>query len=316
MWNNNRRKIQIENDYSNCDRIIKRDAYGLNRLITPNHIYRKDCIAFMQEMRDEHVLVDVIVTSPPYNINKEYGSYKDKKEKNDYLDWLQNVAEASYHILKENGSFFLNIAGRPTDPTLPFLVAKRFSEKPIQYYLQNTIHWIKSITIEQEDIGKNNGFHGTSIGHFKPIMSERYLTDVQEYIFHFTKTAHVKIDKLAIGVKYQDKTNIGRWKSAIEDRRDRGNVWFIPYLTIQEERPHPAVFPVKLPELCIKLQGIKDDMLVYDPFMGIGSTALACKRLGVKYIGTEIDAGYIKIAKEQISGKIEEYLQGDEKDLI
>jgi len=49
--------------------------------------------------------------------------------------------------------------------------------------------------------------------------------------------------------------------------------------------------------------------------MGIGSTALACKRLGVKYIGTEID-GYIKIAKEQISGKIEEYLQGDEDDLV
>jgi site-specific DNA-methyltransferase (adenine-specific) len=64
-----------------------------------------------------------------------------------------------------------------------------------------------------------NGFCGTSIGHFKPITSERYLTDVQEYIFHFTKTENVKIDKLAIGVNI--KTNIGRWKSAIEDRRDR-----------------------------------------------------------------------------------------------
>jgi site-specific DNA-methyltransferase (adenine-specific) len=266
----------------------------------------------MQKMRDERVLVDVIVTSPPYNINKEYGSYKDNKEKNDYLEWLQDVAEASLPILKDNGSFFLNIAGRPTDPTLPFLVVERFLEKGkrILYTLQNTIHWIKSFTIEQEDIGKNNGFRGTSIGHFKPIMSKRYLTDIHEYIFHFTKTGNVKIDKLGIGVKYQDKSNIGRWKSAIEDRRDRGNVWFIPYLTIQEERPHPAVFPVKLPELCIKLHGRKDGLLVYDPFMGIGSTALACIGLGVKYIGTDIDAGYIKIAEEQISGKIEQYLPG------
>lgn len=305
-------------DYSKYDKVIKKDAYRLDRLITPNHIYQEDCISFMQKMRDEHLQVDVIVTSPPYNINKEYGFYKDNKDRNDYLDWLQNVAEASLSILKTDGSFFLNIAGRPTDPTLPFLVVQRFleKEKQILYHLQNTIHWIKSFTIEQEDIGKNNGFHETSIGHFKPIMSERYLTDIHEYIFHFTKTGNVKIDKLGIGVKYQDKTNIGRWKSAVEDRRDRGNVWFIPYLTIQEQRPHPAVFPVKLPELCIKLHGRKDGLLVYDPFMGIGSTALACIRLGVKYIGTEIDAGYIKITKEQVSGKIEQYLQGDEDDLV
>ena len=75
---------------------------------------------------------------------------------------------------------------------------------------------------------------------------------------------------------YQDKTNIGRWKTATEDRRDRGNVSFIPYPTIQEARPHPAVFPIKLPVRCIQLHGIKMNMLVYDPFMGIGRTALAC----------------------------------------
>jgi tRNA G10 N-methylase Trm11 len=64
------------------------------------------------------------------------------------------------------------------------------------------------------------------------------------------------------------------------------------------------------------LHGIKRDMLVYDPFMGIGNTALACIRLKVNYIGTEIDSQYIKVAQEQISGKIETYLQGDEDKLI
>ena len=242
--------------------------------------------------------VDVIVTSPPYNINKEYGSYRDNKERRDYLDWLYEVAQLSYLILKDNGSFFLNIGGTPSYPMLPFEVIEKF--KKAGYQLQNTIHWIKSISFEKTDVGKNNGIRDYSIGHFKPIVSDRYLTDIHEYIFHFTKEGNVKLNKRAIGVPYQDKTNIGRWKSATQDKRDRGNVWFIPYPTIQESRHHPAVFPEKLPYLCIKMHGVKPDMLVYDPFMGIGTTALACIKLGVNYMGTEMDADYIKVALEDI----------------
>ena len=170
---------------------------------------------------------------------------------------------------------------------------------------------VKSISIDPEDIGRNNGLRdinnndNISIGHFKPFNSDRYLSDLQEYIFHFTKNGNVKVDKFAggVGVTYQDKSNIKRWeRNAKRDRRDRGNVWLIPYPTIQKHRPHLAVFPVKLPQRCIELHGIEPNMLVYDPFMGIGNTALACVRLGVNYIGTEIDAGYIEIANEQISG--------------
>ena len=217
------------------------------------------------------------------------------------MDWLADIAKSSQSILKEDGSFFLNLGRTPSDPILPFEVVNRFLNS--NYKLQNTIHWIKSVSFEKEDMGKNNGFHDdcVSIGHFKPIVSERFITDLHEYIFHFTKKGNVKLDKLAIGVPYQDKTNIGRWKSATQDKRDRGNVWFIPYPTIQHERPHPAVFPEKLPYLCIKVHGIKSNILVYDPFMGIGTTALACLRLGVNYIGTEIDDEYIKVARENIT---------------
>ncbi|HEY9491460.1 MAG TPA: site-specific DNA-methyltransferase, partial [Nitrososphaeraceae archaeon] len=222
----------------------------------------------------------------------------DNKERKDYLDWLYEIAQLSYLILKDNGSFFLNIGGTPSYPMLPFEVIEKF--KKAEYQLQNTIHWIKSISFEKTDVGKNNGIRDYSIGHFKPIVSDRYLTDIHEYIFHFTKEGNVKLNKRAIGVPYQDKTNIGRWKSATQDKRDRGNVWFIPYPTIQESRHHPAVFPEKLPYLCIKMHGVKPDMLVYDPFMGIGTTALACIKLGVNYMGTEIDADYIKVALEYI----------------
>ena len=274
-------------------------------------------MTFMKRMKDEGLSADMIVTSPPYNINKEYGSYKDNKERNDYLNWLQEVAKSTISILKNDGSFFLNIAGRPADPTLPFLVVERFLE--IHYELQNTIHWIKSVSIDPEEIGRNNELRkncNISIGHFKPIVSDRYLSDLHEYVFQFTKTGNVKLDKLRAGVTYQDKTNIGRWKSATRDKRDRGNVWVISYPTIQESRPHPAIFPVRLPQRCIELHGIRPNMLVYDPFMGIGSTALACIRLGVGYIGTEIDPQYIKIAAKQISGNIETYLQSDEDELV
>ena len=255
----------------------------------------------MKKIIRNGVPVDVIVTSPPYNINKNYRSYVDKKERNEYLSWLSEIARTSYNILKNEASFFLNVSGAPSDSLLPLEVAKAFFDSG--YKLQNTIHWIKSISIEKEDLAKTGSFsqsENVSLGHFKPIISERFLNDFHEYIFHFTKDGDVKLDKLAIGVPYQDKTNIGRWKSSKEDKRDRGNVWFIPYQTIRKERPHPAIFPERLPYLCIKLHGIKKGMLVYDPFMGIGNTALACIQLNVNFIGTEIDYGYIQSAKERI----------------
>jgi site-specific DNA-methyltransferase (adenine-specific) len=163
--------------------------------------------------------------------------------------------------------------------------------------LQNVIHWIKSIAISKQDVGKYpNIVDDVAVGHFKPVASDRFLNDCHEYIFHFSKEGKSKMDKLSVGVPYQDKSNIGRWRHAKQDKRDRGNTWFIPYETIQmkKERPHPATFPTKLPEMCIRLHGIKEKMVVMDPFLGIGSTAIASTRLGVSFVGFEIDEGYIE----------------------
>ncbi len=260
-----------------------------------NSIYQKDCLTFMRGKKEK--MFDVIVTSPPYNLNKKYSAYKDNKERNEYLKWMRKVAKASSRVLKDDGSFFLNIGGKPSDPFLPIDVAKKFGEV---YKLQNVIHWIKHISIPQDSQAKYNALNGdVSYGHFKPINSDVYLNQSQEYVFHFTKKGNVELHKLDIGVPYQDKTNINRW-SKKEDKRDRGNVWFIPYETKVGNFKHPAEFPVKLPYLCIKLHGKRDDLIVYDPFMGIGSTALACISLGVNYIGTEIDRNYIDKARERI----------------
>jgi site-specific DNA-methyltransferase (adenine-specific) len=272
-------------------------------MIHLNKIYNIDCVEFMNKLIEENTIkIDAIVTSPPYNINKPYSEYNDRRDRIEYLSWLQKIAKKSIQILKEDGSFFLNIGTRSTDFMLPFEICKNFIEAG--YKLQNTIHWINSISIEIDDIGKNNLIKSdSSIGHFKPIISKRFLSDLHEYIFHFTKKGDLVIDKLAIGVVYQDKSNIGRWKSAKTDKRDRGNIWFIPYNTIQEKRPHPAIFPEKLPQLCIKLHGIKKNTIIYDPFIGIGTTALACINLNVNFLGTEIDKKYIRIANEKIKAR-------------
>ena len=105
---------------------------------------------------------------------------------------------------------------------------------------------------------------------------------------------------------YQDKTNIGRWKSATKIKETEVMYGLFHTLPFRESRYHPAVFPGNLPYLCIKMHGIKPDMLVYDPFMGIGTTALACIKLGVNYMGTEIDADYIKVALEDIEKRKKE----------
>ena len=247
----------------------------------------------------QNFTVDVIVTSPPYNINKRYSLYDDNITREEYLNWINNVARKSISILRDNGSYFLNKGRTLLDPLIPFEVLRVFLSAG--YKLQNTIHWVKSISFEKDDIGKNTGFlHSLSVGHFKPITSHRFLTDVHEFIFHLTKSRRTPLDKLGIGVPYQDKTNIGRWKSASQDKRDRGNVWFIPYPTIQKKRLHPAVFPEKLPKLCLLLHSIRPNLIVYDPFIGVGTTALACISLNVKYVGTEMDKQYVKIARKNL----------------
>ena len=266
-----------------------------------NLVHEKDCMIFMDELPEKSV--DVIVTSPPYNLHKKYSKYKDNTKIGEYVAWMGTLAEKSKRILKDNGSFFLNIGGAPSEPWIPFDVAREFSR---YFTLQNTIHWIKAIALPKDSTetkSHSNGLNGdVSLGHFKPINTPKYLNQCHEYIFHFTKDGRVDLDKLAIGVPYQHKSNRTRWKVK-SNKRDRGNIWFIRYENKQGAFCpiiHPAVFPEKLPYLCIKLHGIKPKMIVYDPFMGIGTTALACLRLGVSFLGTEIDPKYVKEAAKAI----------------
>ena len=87
---------------------------------------------------------------------------------------------------------------------------------------------IKSIVISILDAGNNcsNLLDDIAIGQYKPVNSDNYLNRCHESIFHFTKEGNAKINKLAIGVPYQDKSNVVRWNAHTEDSKDRGEILF------------------------------------------------------------------------------------------
>jgi site-specific DNA-methyltransferase (adenine-specific) len=247
------------------------------------------CVEGMAKLPDEHV--DLVVTSPPYNLGVSYGKYSDRQDRQSYLGWCGEWAAQIRRVLKPTGSFFLNIGSAPSNPMLPHEIVFELRQL---FVLQNTIHWIKSIAIEDR-----------TYGHFKPISSPRFLNDCHEYIFHFTIDGKIDVDRLALGVPYQDKSNIARWShTGGSDLRCRGNTWFVPYETIQrraKERPHPATFPVALAENCVKLHGVSRVRTMLDPFLGIGNSAVAAQRCAVKkFIGFEIDETYLAEAKRRL----------------
>jgi site-specific DNA-methyltransferase (adenine-specific) len=250
--------------------------------------YLGDCIDVLGSLPPASI--DVVVTSPPYNLGIRYRSYDDAMPREQYLAWTGHWVDRIARALAPEGSFFLNVGAKPTNPWTALDVAQ--AVRP-HLQLQNTIHWIKSIAIDRENL---------AVGHYKPINSKRFVHDCHEFVFHFTPGGETPLDRQAIGVQYQDKSNVTRWRQAADDVRCRGNTWFIPYETIQsrdKDRPHPATFPPKLPEMCLRLHGLSRLNVVVDPFLGLGSTAVACAQLGISFVGIELDKAYLEEAIER-----------------
>jgi site-specific DNA-methyltransferase (adenine-specific) len=250
--------------------------------------YLGDCLDIFSRLPEASL--DAIVTSPPYNLGVQYRSYDDRIPRDRYLEWTGRWVNGAARALAPTGSLFLNVGAKPTDPWTALDVAQ--AVRP-HLQLQNTIHWIKSIAIDKANL---------AVGHYKPINSRRFVHDCHEFVFHFTPAGATELDRPAIGVPYQDESNIGRWRQARNGVRCRGNTWFIPYETIQsreKDRPHPATFPPKLPEMCLRLHGLSRLRVVADPFLGLGSTAVACAQLGLDFIGVELDQAYLEEAIER-----------------
>ena len=253
----------------------------------PHRFHCGDCLDVLAAM--DPASVDVIVTSPPYNLGIAYSVYGDRREEADYLAWMVQVGAALRRVLRPDGSFFLNLAGSSTQPWLPFELITRL--RPL-FALQNHIAWVKSIAINDD-----------GVGHFKPVPGERFLHRNHEHIFHLTQQGDVRLDRLGIGVPFKDKSNIAR-RGHLQDLRCRGDTWFIPYKTVQsraEKFSHPGTFPLDLPRWCIRLHG-KPGAIVLDPFAGAGTTVLAAVAEGCTGIGIEIDPDYVATAEGRLAG--------------
>lgn len=268
-------------------------------LVPEFQLIEGDCVEGMSRLAAGSL--DLIVTSPPYNLGIDYSKYSDRTERGRYLDWCEKWAREARRLLRPTGSLFLNVGAAPSNPLFPHELVLRLRDF---FVLQNTIHWIKAITIDDE------GSAVVSRGHFKPINSPRYLNDCHEYIFHLTPEGRTPIARLALGVPYADKSNVARWgHTGGSDLRCRGNTWFVPYETIKsrdKQRPHPATFPVQLAINCIRLHGVDRVQTMLDPFLGIGNSAIAAQRCGVgKFIGFEIDEAYLAEARGRLASEAE-----------
>jgi site-specific DNA-methyltransferase (adenine-specific) len=261
--------------------------------------YLADCLEVLSALAPGSV--SAMVTSPPYNLGIRYRTYNDTLPRDQYLAWTAEWIAATARALAADGSLFLNVGAKPTDPWTAIDVAQ--AARP-HLQLQNTIHWIKSIAIDKDAAGIAADLDADlAVGHYKPINSDRFVNDCHEFIFHFTPQGRTLLDRRAIGVPYQDASNINRWRSGGDNRRCRGNTWFIPYETItsrDKDRPHPATFPPRVPEYCFKLHGLSRITLAMDPFLGLGNTAIAAAELGLDFIGVEMDEHYMAEAVERV----------------
>lgn len=261
-------------------------------------LLNRDCLDGLKKLEAESI--DLVVTSPPYNLGIDYNIYNDSQSRKSYLNWMKEWGREVKRVLSDKGSVFLNLGSKPSDLWVPHEVL--FTLRDV-FELQNEIHWIKSIAakIETEEDGENINF-----GHYKPVNSKRFINQCHEYIFHLTKNGDVRLDRLAVGVPYKHKSNVSRWKSNDRDLRCRGNTWFIPYDTInsrRKDRPHPASFPPALAAMAMRLHGTDRISRAMDPFLGIGSSALAAQKLGIDFIGFEIDKQYLQTARSRLKNR-------------
>lgn len=208
--------------------------------------------------------VSCIITSPPY---KNEDGYTDEL----MVAWLREA----YRILKPHTCLFLNFGHLAGFKSRAFRVAMMAEEAGFKW--NDTITWVKN--------------------HYRPIQGAKRVNNLTEFIFILTK-GHPTFDRLAIGIEYADKSNVGRF--ADQDLKCRGNVWPLKYKTIQskKQKRHNDRFPVNLPLWCLRLAAV--DGLVIDPFNGSGTTGVACKMLGLDYLGYEIDNEYVTYSRKWI----------------
>lgn len=254
----------------------KPDAKDLVENIVPpeflDKIIKEDAVEALKKLPDN--CVHLMVTSPPYNVGKEYDKDLTLGE---YLDFIEDVMREVYRVLVWGGRVCFNVANLGRKPYIPLhaYLIQRFEE--IGFLFRGEIIWDKG----DAAVGSSTAW-GSWMSATNPT-----LRDQHEYIIVLSKGDF--------------KRNKGKKKSTItreEFLEFTKSVWRFPPESAKRVG-HPAPFPEELPYRCIQLYTFEGDV-VLDPFVGSGTTCIAALKTGRHYIGIDIEEKYIKIAKDRI----------------
>lgn len=237
-----------------------------------NRIYNADArdLSFIPDG-----VVDLVVTSPPYNVGIKYATHDDCLSMEAYLAMLEQVWQECHRVMAPGGRIAINVAGVDRKPYLPLHAYITLQLNKLGFNMRGEIIWNKGASV-----GVSTAW-GSWCSPSNPT-----LRDLHEYILVFSK---------------------GDWKMGHKGESDLISEEFVAYTKSVWEFPtvsakkvgHPAPFPLELPSRLIKLYTYRDD-LVLDPFNGSGTTCQAAELLGRRWIGVDMDAGYCDLAERNM----------------
>lgn len=247
------------------------EAYVENPLSTLDAIFAHSSEA-MPELPDRSV--HLMVTSPPYNVGKEYDADLTLEE---YLAFLEKVMREVYRVLVPGGRACVNVANLGRKPYIPMngLIARSMID--LGFLMRGEIIWDKAASASTS----------TAWGSWQS-PSNPTLRDTHEYILVFSKGTfkRPKIEGRESTISKEEFLEYTKsvWGFASESAKKVG---------------HPAPFPVELPYRLIQLYTYSNEV-VLDPFMGSGQTALAARKTGRHFVGYEVNEEYLQLARERI----------------
>lgn len=242
-----------------------------------NRVFNEDAIAGIAKIPDG--VLDLVVTDPPYCLGKDYGNDSDKLDPEAYLEWSKQWIDAVIPKLKHNGSLYVFVTWRYSPEIFCYLKKK--------LTMLNEIIWDRKVP---------------SMGG-----STRRFSSVHDTIGFFAKSKDYYFDIDSIRIPYDAETKKARSRSIFVGKKwlevgyNPKDVWAVSRLhAIHSERvEHPTQKPLEVIERMIKAS-CPVDGIVFDPFMGSGTTAVAAKRLSRKFIGFEINPEYCNLIQQRL----------------
>ncbi len=239
-----------------------------------NKIYLKSSEK-MDELPDSSV--HLMVTSPPYNVTKEYD---DNLTLAEYRDLLRRVFAETYRVLVNGGRACVNVANLGRKPYIPLHSYVIQDMQEIGFQMRGEIIWDKG----------SSASPSTAWGSWQSA-SNPTLRDVHEYILIFSKGSYARFKG--------EKTNTIKKEEFLEYTK---SVWQFPAERAKRVG-HPAPFPIELPRRLIELYTFVDDV-VLDPFCGSGSTCIAAAHSKRDYIGYELKKEYVDLAEKRLDADV------------